>query len=187
MRFATTPPPCGVAWRSYRFTPPDPYWIPKGTIEEVRRRIRRFDPWLNVWWSPMRGHLTGCPGRWRIVQWLPRAVTWSTVFYWETSEGDYLPLRPVNQILTKLASARHDLVELGQRIEEENERRERIRGSEVRQVTREHFIDYAKRMLGLRQTFGPGPLRRRSFLRGKGLLDPHSNHARWVREMGLGR
>ncbi len=184
MRSTVKPPIGGAAWRSYHFKPSDPFWAPTRALKEVRRRLHAFDSDLNVWWSPMRGSDTSQPGRWRIVQWMPRLMNWTTVFYWETESGGYRSVDPVSPVLRKLARIRCDMQELSRRVEEQNEARDRARRDELMNTCKDYFQDYAARMRGEKIVVGPGHIRSRGFMRGRqlGLSD---NHQRWLRSKGV--
>lgn len=152
-----------AAERSYRFRAPDPPWVAASMIERARRALHEFDPRLSIWWSPTRGATwdPDTPGRWRIVEWMPRQANWTTVFYWEGPKGQYRAPEPIEPILLRLAAADVPMDVLDRSVEEEQERAGRKRKDELRDACREQAEDLGARKFGIRQTFGPGYIRRR--------------------------
>lgn len=149
-------------FRAFHFRPPDPVWAPKGHIEHVRKRLAEFDPCIGLWWSTTRhGEDEERPGRWRVVEWLQRRGEWTTACYWEGNEGQYLE-PSVGGIIAKLSRMRAPMDELAAECDEHAQKREKTRRSELREACAEHASDFAHRRDGVRQTFAPGYIRRRS-------------------------
>lgn len=170
-----------AAYGSYRFCAPDPPWVPSAAIERVRRELRAFDERVGIWWSPMRRADSDPhrPGRWRVVEWLPRMGNWSTAFYWEGPDGEYRDFEPVGPIIAKLQRIAKPLDQQLGLCEASNETREERRKKEIREMVAEHHDDFFARTTGVRQTFGPGYIRRREVKRSD---IARTNHLKAVEE-----
>lgn len=182
------PPPAGAAWRSYTFRPPDPVWVARSELRALQSALAKIEPDLDVWWSPARGR-GGDPrrGRWRIVSWSPGSSNWLTVFYVEGPLGEYRPLSPMGPILRQVEkvawTGRQSIAELEREVDEHNAKVKAARDSELEGAMREYLEDFGARHQGIRQTFAPGYIRRRS-VAAKDLIE--TNHQRFLREhLGL--
>lgn len=180
MRHKVTIPEGSAAHRSFHFRPQDPIWAPAGHLEAVRKRLARHDPYISVWWSPLRRMDTSeLAGRWRVVEWMPRNGNWSTAFYWEGPNGEYL--EPCAEaIIRKLESIRVPANVAAQEVDATNERVTKKQRAELRAACEEDDREARARLLGIRQTFGPGYIRSRRAIR-QGDKGNDTNHKRFVR------
>lgn len=190
---AGKPPPAGAAWRSYTFRPPDPSWVAPSQLRALQRALRGIEPDLDVWWSPARGRGTDQrKGRWRIVSWSPGSSSWLTVFYVEGPLGEYRPIDPMDPIISQVRkvawAGRQRVADLEREVEEHNARLRTKRYEELERGCREWLEDFSARRNGIRQTFGPGYIRRRPRAAEKVAGEQEASvHQRWLREqMGLG-
>lgn len=168
-----------AAFRSFHFKPPDPVWAPSSALDEARKALRAFDPRLNLWWSTTRKRDDPeRPGRWRVVEWMANQGNWSTCFYWEGENGEYRDPMPVQPIIDKLGRIAQNLAVVAQQAEEAEQKREHTRLKEWQEACRELHEDLSARHNGIRQTFGPGYIRRR---RVKPTDTHDTNHQRWVK------
>lgn len=88
-RARVAPPQHTAEAQNYAFRPADPAWAPAALLERCRAGLKAYDPYLDLWWSPMRGFGQLAPGRWRVVCWMKGQNTWDTVFFWEGLDGKY--------------------------------------------------------------------------------------------------
>lgn len=88
-RARTSPSESSAEWQNFNFRPADPAWAPMALLERCRTALKAYDPYLDLWWSPMRGFGTLAPGRWRVVCWMQGSNTWDTVFFWEGLKNEY--------------------------------------------------------------------------------------------------
>lgn len=158
----------GREWRSYHFRPADPIWAPTAALERARRRLKEFDPRLSIWWSSTRhawDYKNDCPaeipGRWRVVEWLTRQGNWTTVFYLEGPSGEFRDFEPVEAILQRLGRAIVPTDEASRAADEAQVDRGRTKHREFAEACNELHEDLSARHNGIRQTFGPGYIRRR--------------------------
>jgi hypothetical protein len=168
--------------RSFLFRPQDPIWAPSSALERARKALSDYDWRLGLWWSPMRalGRDEERPGRWRVVEWMPRHGNHHTVFYLEGPEGQFRDFEPVDAILARLRKAASvDTKTAAAQADQAAQDRELQRRTELAEANREFQEDHAARYHGVRQTFGPGYIRRRSVKRSD-IAD--TNHQRFVRE-----
>lgn len=139
------PPEGGQLWRSLHFRPPDPVWAPHGALARVRARLKRYDPYYDVWWQTNNGMFDEeRPGRWAVKRWSPQSGCWSTFLIWQTPTGGYRDIdcedAVVNMTLSGdpdhngLSAAGVDFGKLSKRIDETNakldEKRKRVRRDE---------------------------------------------------------
>jgi len=168
MRLKTKPVEGGHLWRMSRWTPPDPVWVATGHVEAVRSALREYDPLLNLWWSPMRGasRTPDLPGRWRVVRWVPSQGNHTTVFFWEGEGGTYRGLDgSVTAMVDRLRRCDRPIEDVEAEINastEEAERAQKRDQENFREDIKKHWEDYDARDHGVRQTFGPGYIRRRT-------------------------
>jgi len=148
--------------------------------------LERFDSRLSLWWSPSRkawDYVRDCPaerpGRWRVVEWAPNQGNWLTCFYWEGENGEYRDPLPVEPILQRLGRASVPTAEAAKIAEDAAERREKERHGEFAEACNELHEDLSARHNGIRQTFGPGYIRRR---RVKQSDLENTNHQRFLRD-----
>lgn len=166
-------------WRSFHFQPPDPVWAPSSALAEARRALRSFDPRLNLWWSTTRKRDDlERPGRWRVVEWMPNQGNWATCFYWEGPGGEYRAPMPVQPIIDKLGTIAKSLALAAEEAEKGEKAREHQRLKDWQEACSEMHEDLSARHNGVRQTFGPGYIRRRE-VKQEDLHD--TNHQRWVK------
>ena len=154
--------------------PPDPVQASRVALERVREALKRYDPLVNVWWSPNRGHQTGQPGRWRIVRFFEAMGEWRTLFYWEGPQGEYRPLyaEPIlNQLRHDEAQARKGLRAVIAALEEQSKALSIARRMGLTDVLVQHAKELSDVMVKGKQVFAPGYVRKRNFgesLRGGG-------------------
>lgn len=172
--------------RSYRFIPRDPIWVAAGALDRARKRLSEFDARLSIWWSPNRHAWdykadapAEIPGRWRVVEWLANLGNWQTVFFIEGPNGEYRDFEPVEAILQRLGRAIVPTDVAAQSAEEASQKREATRHREFAEACNELHEDLSARHSGIRQTFGPGYIRRRS-VKQSDLRD--TNHQRFLRQ-----
>ena len=184
-----SPPGFGVRSRTWR--PADPVWSPREALEKVRRAINaHFDGKLDVWWhDEWKPYDTRQPGRWAVMYWRDKAKEWSVVFYWETASGDFrnIDLDCITAFLNMLeeadcSKAGRSLKERRNQIEGAQEIQKEKRVAENRKAGLEYAEDHTARDFGIRQTFGPGHIRRRE-VKPKDLVN--TNHNRWKKQVGI--
>ncbi len=138
------------------YCPPDPGWADRETVGKVRSALKRIDPKLSVWWCPeWKPNDSNQPGRWGIVYYMARAQRWSPVFYWETVAGDFLPLSTecIERILKMLeqmdTTKIGDVYTIDKAAKFMQERNEKKRSAELRDVLMQHMRDYGRRLAGV--------------------------------------
>jgi len=143
--------------------------VPRHVLEA----LRRLDPRLDIQWCYQQR-------RWKICEWVAGSFhRWMTSFYWTGPNGEYRPADAAEPILQKLASV--DFEKYGKSswkgvIDGEIDARRKAfvgnRQKLIADASREHVGDMMERSLGVRQTFGKGPLRSRKFVqKGSEVLD----------------
>lgn len=129
--------------------------------QRLAREIQKMDRRLDV-------HFCYRRERWRIVEWVDAFNAWTHCFYWELEDGGFRHLPGTAEpLLAKLReidwSKFKDMKEtavardvIGRQLD--NPRLELLarRRAEQSKVGREYSRDLGARMLGVRQTFGPG-------------------------------
>lgn len=186
-----------AAGRSYRFRPPDPSWVSAKLMEEVRAELRASDPYITVWWSETRRCTTTptTPGRFRVMEYLPRKGNWIEALTWENPDGSYRSPWPAAAIIRKLGSIRIRMDELARRVEFETEKRRNAIRAEFYDGMNQYAQDLAKRTVGSRATARSilhatsetaDGIRRRAAAQMGMLREPSQaqldNHARWLLE-----
>lgn len=85
MRQRCVPPPGSEQEKQLSFRPPDPAWAPVEALAKARAALKRYDPFLDLWWSPVirMNADAATPGRWTIKCWGPNSGEWDTVHIWE--------------------------------------------------------------------------------------------------------
>jgi hypothetical protein len=168
-----------AAWRSFNFRPPDPIWAPAGVLERTRRKLAEENWRLSVWWSHCRmaGYDHETPGRWRIVEWMPEQMNWATIFYWEGPEGQYRHPDDADAIIRRVHRADRPIDEIDAENDRHNAQIDQKKRREHIKVLLEHYLDLKERDQGIRQTFGPGHIRRRQVKASD--LD-NTNHKKWL-------
>lgn len=176
--------PPGHPLRDRRWRPENPTCASEGTIAAVRQALWKLDPRLDVWWY--RWHRSDTPehGRWAIMYWKERAQEWSVVFFWEGPGGEYrqLSLECTQPILNCLAECEEEADVASRRAAEEKRVANAKDHEEVRQASAEYTRDFLQRDQGIRQTFAPGYIRRRSV---KPADIENTNHKLWLRSRDI--
>lgn len=134
-------------------------------LDSVRSALRRFDPMLNVWWSPNRGYQTGLPGRWRIVRFADGNAGWATEFYWEGRQGQYRPLaaEPIlAEVRRQRWKKRRGIRRLAEMVSAQNERINDRRMRALDDLKSQRLAEVRPVMNG-RITSAPGYIRKRDF------------------------
>lgn len=177
-----------VKYRWYR--PADPVFVSVSEVMRCRESLKALDPKLDIWWNAdWKNSDTKQPGRWAIMYWMERSHHWGVVKYWETAGGDFRPMTIdcVEQIKRELAEIDADksgqdvksVNRLADKLEQERKQKKHIESVEA---LREFTNDMMERNFGVRQTFAPGYIRRRSV---KASDLSKTNHALWLRSKGI--
>lgn len=105
MRQRCTPPPGSEQEKQLSFRPPDPAWAPSEALAEARAALKRYDPFLDLWWSPVirMGDPTGNTGRWTIKCWEQKTGGWDTVHIWEGPNREFRNEFPVDALIEVVA------------------------------------------------------------------------------------
>jgi len=140
--------------RSYLFRPPDPTWASSKLMAEVRASLAAFDPYVTVWWSETRRLMSDeeRPGRWRVMEWMPRLSNWAEVFTWETQDKRYLPPWPTSGITQRLLRGRVRMDLAARLADEHTARVMQAQQSEFRSNCEGYIQDIAERAVGSRAT-----------------------------------
>lgn len=93
-----------MAGRDLAFRPPDPVWAPKGRLERIRAALKAFDPFLDLWWSPLCRFNSPHPGRWVVKEYVRSSRTWTNVMIWEGPNRQYRDEFPIEQMLDQIAA-----------------------------------------------------------------------------------
>lgn len=148
--------------------------------DSVERELRYSYPNTKVRWDTFAG-------RWCVATHVP-GYGWSQDFLWQGERGEFRPLPSTAEPLLRKLQAGIDLHSLGKDAREINEALERgsaegnrrvlrQRNSEALDRGRDCIEDRRKRVLGIRQTFGPLGIRSRHGI-NTGLQSAHD--AQWV-------
>lgn len=171
--------------RSFSYRPADPIGVSSSALARARKRLSTLDWRLALWWGANRhawnqdGSVAEIPGRWCVMEWLPRHGHWHRLFYLEGPNGEYRDFEPLEPTLDRLGRAMVPTDVAAAKTEEAEQKRELQRRTELAEANREYHDDFAARHHGIRQTFGPGYIRRRQVSRSD-LRE--TNHQRFVRE-----
>lgn len=105
MRQRCIPPPGSERERQLSFRPPDPADAPALALAEARAALKRYDPFLDLWWSPVirMGDPTGLIGRWTIKCWQQHDGAWETVCIWEGPNGEFRNELPTDSLVEEVA------------------------------------------------------------------------------------
>lgn len=133
MRVRCAPSESSEHHRPFNFVPPDPDHS-AALVARCREELKKYDPYLNVWWSPLRGlHAPPPLGRWRIVCYIERTANWDHVHYWENEHPTDAALNSyrapsASEMLAKVQELDiwrkgEGLVDVSRRIDIANERR----------------------------------------------------------------
>lgn len=159
----------------------------------IVRALKRLDRRLDILWDPNRYFPgAGPPGRWRIVEWVPRWGRRSHVLWWEGPAREYKPLPgsadPILRQLREADSSR--MRSLGERYQYFAEdvpgmREEALakRRLEVRGAVKEQALDYLKRGLGEKIQTGPGQKSRSSYRWDHAGRERQTDTERWLKEL----
>lgn len=171
--------------RSFSYRPADPLGVSSSALERARKRLTAFDWRLALWWGANRhawnpdGSLAEVPGRWCVMEWMPRHGHWHRCFYLEGPNGEYRDFEPVQAIIDRLGRASMlTTQEAAEKAERDTHKAKMQRANELIEANREFHEDFAARHHGIRQTFGPGYIRRRQVSRGD---LQNTNHQRFVK------
>lgn len=155
--------------RIRNFRPDDPSWAPRDTCQRVRAALRRLDSRLELWWWPRaEANDPKEKGRWAIMFWRDKVLCWSVVFYWQGVAGEYRPLSidALQPILNHLAACDadngKDAGKLDREMREKAARSEAKEKQDFSEAQAEYAADHMARNFGIRQTFAPGYIRRRT-------------------------
>lgn len=175
-----------AAWRTFHSRPPgaEPPVGVLGDFEPARKTLKAFDPALEIWWSPWRDYGTDTPGRWRIMQWGPRAQNWIHILYWQYDDGSYRPLYPIGALIRKLDSMRAPLAQVSEEADVANEIAKMEHKREMVRIQRDHWQATRKRGGGTQRVFGGGVIRKRSDIISPS-IDPA--YVAEMRRMGIRR
>jgi hypothetical protein len=145
---------------SFFSRPKDPVWSSTPHLERVRARLsQQFDGQVTVWWAASRE-------RWRLMEWSNGGGFWRPVCFWEGPGGEYREPDAegmVNELGRRMADGAAAL----RKVEAHNERVEREKGREFREANDAYMADISARAMGIRQTFAPGMIRSRNWLKGE--------------------
>lgn len=103
MRQRCTPSPETLQAKQLSFRPPDPAWAPVEALQQVRAALKRYDPFLDLWWSPVIRMGQENPGRWTIKCWDEKSGSWDLVHIWEGPNHEYRDEFPVDAIIEVVA------------------------------------------------------------------------------------
>lgn len=103
MRQRCTPQPGTLAAKDLTFRPADPVWANLAALATARAVLKAYDPYLDLWWSPLRGRgKPGPVGRWRIVAYRAIERSRETVMFWEGPDGEYRGEFPKDALLAEV-------------------------------------------------------------------------------------
>jgi hypothetical protein len=104
MRQRCIPPPGSEQEKQLSFRPPDPAWAPVEAVQRARAALKRYDPFLDLWWSPVI-RITDAvhPGRWTIKAWEQKGGAWDLVHIWEGPDGSFRNEFPVDALIEVVA------------------------------------------------------------------------------------
>ena len=145
--------------RSFLYRPPDPIWVSTPHMADVRARLAQFDSRVTAWWGANRG-------RWQIMEWSNAGDCWRRICFWSGTNGEYREC-DADGMIQHIAKMCGDLATKIASIEKHNEKIEREKGQAFRAANEEYLRDMAARAMGVRQTFAPGMIRSRDWLRGE--------------------
>lgn len=151
-------------------------------LQSLRERLYKIDPKLEVWWVPNAKRTDPDQrGRWTVVYWMARENVWSAVFHWEDKDGKYRPvgIGVAEPIVEFLMARDFDPIEHNRKVEEREALEERKRQEELYD-TWNTGGDMMARVMGVRQTFGPGGIRSRKFARGDMTGEIGNAHQRFL-------
>lgn len=140
--------------------PPEGLSVPRHVLEA----LRRMDARLDVQWCYLQQ-------KWKVCEWVGGQFNrWMLSFYWTGTNGEFRSIESAEPLLQKLydidfaklknsnwRGAIDGAMDSRRRQFVEN----RKRG--IEDAGREHVKDMFERSEGVRQTFGPGPIRRRKW------------------------
>jgi hypothetical protein len=177
---------CTAAWRNFHSRPPGavPPVEVSGGFEQARKELKRFDPGLELWWSPQRHWGTEMPGRWRVMQWGERAQNWIHILYWEGEKGEFRPLPPTGPLINRLMAMRQPLKPLTEEVAQNNDRVQRAGREDFRRTLRDHWMNTRSRGKGTQRVYGQGVIRSRKDINAPS-IDPE--YVRLMRERGIRR
>ena len=149
--------------------PPEGLSVPRHVLEALRRMDKRLD----VQWCYQQN-------RWKVCEWVGGSFNrWMLSFYWTGPNGEFRSIESAEPLLKKLADI--DFAKLKDSNWRgaidgamDSRRRQFVedRKKGISEASREHVADMFERSEGIRQTFGPGPLRSRKWeSKGSEVLD----------------
>jgi len=143
-----------VQARSYHFRPPDPTWVSAKMLEEVRAALRAFDPYVTIWWSETKRCVSHpeMPGRWRVMEYLPRKNNWLEAFTWETPSKGYRLPWPASAIIHKLGQSMVRMDVASRLADEFTQKTRAAEKAEFYSSMDEWMRDQAERTVGSRAT-----------------------------------
>lgn len=160
MRARCIPPPGSEQEKQLSFRPPDPADAPAGALQRAREALKRYDPFLDLWWSPViRIHDPVHTGRWTIKCWEQKTGAWDTVHIWEGEAGEFRNEFPVDALVAavaakdrwrKIETAGETWMQRVERMHQENEALNAAREHERRKETLREAVDLANHQTGAR-------------------------------------
>lgn len=123
-------------------------------LTQVRAALKAFDPFISIWWSEHKRCQShpDKPGRWRVMEWMPRLGNWVEVFTWETAGRGYASPWPVDPIIARLGRARVRMDEAAQKADIATQIAKAKETAEFHDGLNQWARDQAERMVGSRAT-----------------------------------